>query len=313
MEHKYLEESLGKLWDKHKIDGLRDVILNRDDRLVLYAERTKQEAVLHIITGSFEIIGLEDKPSITMNELLSHFDFHSKYAEVAGKKEYHQSIYNEIHDCSKYANLSLPIITKKKRYWIRINIIPLKHHENISSVFITDVTKYLINEEEIFIKTHRDSLTGTFNKYTLDYHYGERYTKKNFHILYIDLDDFKHVNDNFGHEIGNEYLKKFGELLLSLENNYNRFYRNGGDEFVGLLFLEKEEVLRIANKILEGTKNISKSIPGISATASIGIIKAEQCDDVIRKADELLYYVKKNGKNHYRYQLESEFDQTYKK
>ena len=100
------------------------------------------------------------------------------------------------------------------------------------------------------------------------------------------------------------FLILFSQILKELESEYNRFYRLGGDEFVGLFFEDEKTVKHIAESIISKTKKIHSDKFHKTASVSIGIVKAVQAEDLIRKADEVLYKVKNAGKNHYLYEIE---------
>ena len=138
----------------------------------------------------------------------------------------------------------------------------------------------------------------------MDFHYGKRYLWKDFHVVYLDLDNFKVVNDTYGHRTGNEYLIMFSNVLKKYTSEYNHFYRIGGDEFVGLFFETEAFMKDLAKKLLMETHEIRLENISMKVTVSIGIVKATQSDDVIRKADDLLYRVKASGKNNYMYENE---------
>jgi len=114
----------------------------------------------------------------------------------------------------------------------------------------------------------------------------------------MDLDDFKTINDTYGHDVGNSYLEKFSNILRLFQTYNNSFYRLGGDEFVGLVFEEKEEVLKIANRIITKTNNIHLKGIDIKLGVSIGIHEAKsKNEDIVKIADQLMYRAKQSGKN----------------
>lgn len=83
-------------------------------------------------------------------------------------------------------------------------------------------------------KVYYDTLTGLLNREAL-FFYGEELIKNNkkFEILFLDLNNFKTVNDKFGHQVGDKYLKGFSDDLSNLCTNFNsNAYRISGDEFV---------------------------------------------------------------------------------
>jgi diguanylate cyclase (GGDEF)-like protein len=191
-------------------------------------------------------------------------------------------------------------------------ISPVQRSADLLSIFITDVTQTMLSEEQNFDRSHRDSLTGLFSKYTLDYHYGMRYRKPGFHAVYLDLDDFKTLNDQYGHFEGDAFLRAFAGILKSHQSDDSLFYRLGGDEFIGMIFGTEEELRRMAEDILARTRRIRLNQASRVPSVSIGIVCSEQGDDVIRKADHVMYEVKNSGKNGYRYCLESEIAQSEK-
>lgn len=305
MKKSYYNNSANRLRQEYDIDVVNDVLLIRENRVILYAETSNYDNIkMFVISGNLSSFGLPDKESIQLTEILDCFDLNNKYGEVSGKEEYRKDIVGQISDFSKESNVTFPIISGEKRTWIRLNTLPLKNNKNLNAFFITDVTQYLIHEEKIFEKTHKDSLTKLFNRYTLDYHYGERYHNENFHVMYLDLDDFKVINDTEGHNLGNDYLKEFANLLLRYSNGKSLFYRIGGDEFVGLIFDSTDNVIEIAKNILSETTKIEVKGSTKILSTSIGVVKATKAENLIKKADELLYEAKQKGKNMYIFSVE---------
>ncbi|MFH5881060.1 GGDEF domain-containing protein [Liberiplasma polymorphum] len=294
-----------KLLKEYNLDLISDVVLSPKNQIILFSDvKDRKNIKLELISGSLEIIGLDAASELCLNDLLATFDYNNSYALVSGEIEYFKAVKDEILEFDSEPNVTFPIITKKGKHWIRFTVIPLVNHPNLITVFITDVSKYLIEDESLFHKTHHDSLTNLFNKYTLDYHYGERYQFDNFHVLFLDLDNFKEVNDVMGHQIGDRYLKDFSDILKQYESNYSRFYRIGGDEFVGLFFQETKNILSITNEILVKTNELSIKYKTTKLSVSIGVVKADSRDDVIRKADKLLYKAKELGKNQFVFEEE---------
>lgn len=307
MLNKYFKNAQKVLKEEHNIDVLNDILMARDSRIILYGDITGKDPLLHVVGGDLQYLGFEDKESIYLSEIFNTLYLESAYAEVSGKQEYKDTIQKDLFDFNGESNITFPILTKQEVKWIRVNMLPIESNPKIKAFIFNNVTKYRVSEEDVFEKTHKDSLTKLFNKYTLDYHYGERYHFDNFHVLYLDLDDFKKINDKCGHNVGNEFLVEFARILKLHEDNYNRFYRIGGDEFVGFLFKNKKEVIEIANDIIMKIYKFKHPECKHSTSVSIGIVKSVEGIDVIRKADKVLYEVKEHGKNHFKYKTEDEF------
>lgn len=120
-------------------------------------------------------------------------------------------------------------------------------------------------------------------------------------LCYIDLDNFKMVNDNFGHQAGNKLLKKIATLIKSNLRITDIVARLGGDEFIVLLpQTELGQSIGIMKKINDIVIDKIKSYK-LTITMSIGIANfikiPSSVDDMIQRADNLMYSAKKEGKN----------------
>lgn len=155
-----------------------------------------------------------------------------------------------------------------------------------------------------------DSLTGLANralfleKLSSLYDEWKRY-KRNFALLYVDMDHFKRVNDNFGHEAGDILLKAFAQTLKDQLRSTDLAARIGGDEFAVLLRdISDEKAHHVAYKL---TCALQFDLPWekgkLEASASIGMTtimdRAESYETLMREADFALYRAKKNGRAQY--------------
>lgn len=120
-----------------------------------------------------------------------------------------------------------------------------------------------------------------------------------FAILFIDLDDFKAINDRFGHDHGDIVLIRVADALRSVLREEDVAGRLGGDEFVACLSASQSEMLEIATRISERiVEKIWKLGDGIGASVGISICETD-LELAIRQADEAMYEAKKLGKNHF--------------
>ena len=160
--------------------------------------------------------------------------------------------------------------------------------------------------------TVRDSLTGARNRFALRRDY-DSYIDKDIHLLMFDIDDFKKINDGYGHAIGDYLLKKTSDALV---NNFGKesVYRYGGDEFLVITdrYNEKEYKKVLANLTNE-LNIISLEDQQLPVHYSAGYVygKLSLQEDLrlmLRQADELLYEAKGNGKNTF---IGKEYDREY--
>jgi diguanylate cyclase (GGDEF)-like protein len=120
----------------------------------------------------------------------------------------------------------------------------------------------------------------------------------------IDLDGFKAVNDEYGHQVGDELLQLAAGTVASQLRTADVAARFGGDEFVALLPQSDAESARVlAERILEKfAQEMAVRHPNIQTTMSIGIASLTSLQEntpqaLVRKADSLLYLAKKGGRN----------------
>jgi diguanylate cyclase (GGDEF)-like protein len=123
-------------------------------------------------------------------------------------------------------------------------------------------------------------------------------------LIYIDLDNFKHINDNLGHHSGDLILKLFSQLVNTLIEECGELARLGGDEFAILIheFKNIEQIEEICNKIHEYLENPFEIIENqIYITASLGITvfpdDSSDADELLKFCDFAMYKSKHKGKN----------------
>lgn len=162
--------------------------------------------------------------------------------------------------------------------------------------------------------SEKDPATGIYNKKaitnkiktTLEFsEKSEDESGRGSYLLILDIDDFKQVNDNYGHYFGDEVIKEFADALSHNIGSRGMVGRIGGDEFLALVQDVTEEELRIIIKSMRnGLKdNLSKRQPGYMFSTSIGISKfikdGLDYDTLFKIADGALYIAKEKGKDRY--------------
>jgi two-component system, sensor histidine kinase ChiS len=122
-------------------------------------------------------------------------------------------------------------------------------------------------------------------------------------VIMMDIDNFKKINDNYGHGVGDQTLKKLGEVLRTLSNKSTILGRFGGEEFI-VAGKSGDQVLRLAEKIRKTVETIEIQVDSylsIHFTVSIGVSFRLKSDkdiyDIIKRADVNLYKAKNSGKN----------------
>lgn len=148
-----------------------------------------------------------------------------------------------------------------------------------------------------------DPLTNIGNRLAMNHYFETQlYDKKTLYTLLVDLDYFKNINDQFGHEVGDKVLIEVANILQS-QLTEGRAFRIGGEEFA--LFITTTSALK-ANEIAQSIKKVIADTPinisdkEIRLTASIGAVhytQGQTLAQAIKAADEQLYQAKHNGRN----------------
>jgi diguanylate cyclase (GGDEF)-like protein/PAS domain S-box-containing protein len=167
-----------------------------------------------------------------------------------------------------------------------------------------------------------DKLTGLSNRAFLLKHFKQvvaqaKRNRKQFAVLFLDLDRFKAINDTLGHHFGDEVLKEVARRLQACVRKDDFVARLGGDEFVILLTESRkpgssnsESALKIAQKILKSIKQ-PFSVDGheIKIGTSIGVSvypeNGHSLETLLQNADAAMYYAKEQGRNNFQFYSES--------
>lgn len=187
-----------------------------------------------------------------------------------------------------------------------------------------DITDKKLYQKKIENQANNDFLTGLYNRMRCEQDLGRYIAKAQAvncegALLYIDLDDFKHINDGLGHQYGDVLLKAISHSLQRIEGIENSCYRMGGDEFIVIIseavYPQMERILRDIDSIfskpwfLKGEDYYCTMSMGISCFPSDG----NSVDDLIRKADMALMTAKRRGKNGVEYYNDKDQASTYRR
>lgn len=183
-------------------------------------------------------------------------------------------------------------------------------------VVFQDITARREMEEELRQQTVTDHLTGLTNRNGFKIALQsalERAKRANDHValMFLDLDHFKRINDNLGHDAGDFLLRALATRLKEQVRSYDIVSRIGGDEFTVVLggLAEAEDAAMVARKILTGLRLpfALKDQMRVIVSASIGIATYPDCGDdidtLMRAADVAMYQAKRDGRNLYTFYM----------
>lgn len=211
--------------------------------------------------------------------------------------------------------LCIPLVVKGEAVGV-INITNKKNGELFNQddlefmEALSNQAAIAIDNAQLFELATKDGLTGLYIyrhfHYLLD---NEMKRAKRYNhpmsLLMLDIDNFKQINDNYGHLIGDEFLKQIGATILSNCRNIDMPGRYGGEEFAVILPETRPEgAVFMAERLRRNIQKVSvttKSGEKISTTVSIGIAgmpdHSDNPPELIDLADIALYHAKSNGKN----------------
>lgn len=223
----------------------------------------------------------------------------------------------EVFDILKKSGVDIPIIFLSGKSFINYKVEALSRgvDDYITKPFeikevIARVERSLGRSKQYKVKLNRDELTGVYNKaFFYDYLNNilekKEHLKQKYCVAFMDLDDFKYINDNYGHMVGDYALKDFSCFLKINLGENDTIFRFGGDEFIVLFenndveeSYEKMEQLREKlGKTIFKYKRVNESIKLNVSIGITGIVEYDNVEDILNRSDKCLYESKKLGKN----------------
>ncbi len=200
--------------------------------------------------------------------------------------------------------------------WVLIRTEALKDKDGkpvkVVGVMV-DIDRAKKSEQQLTEKASYDALTELYNRETIENQINNEISlsevrKSEMAVLFVDVDDFKHFNDNYSHAVGDEVLKFVAKTIKSEVENIGFAGRYGGDEFIVMVRnAESNNPATVAERIISKLSNgfdSQESDDHLAVSVSIGIalIKDDyntRVEYLIGKADDAMYSVKKSGKSNY--------------
>jgi diguanylate cyclase len=293
------------LIDDNEIDreAVKRTLRHHQDNIEITEASTAQDGIKNFETDDFDIVLLD--------YLLPDMDGEDVLTRIARHNDRHAAVIvvTGIYDDPKFEQFCIE--TGAQDVVIKTDL-SFKHLSRAMHHARTrHLLEYELQESQKKLKqlAESDNLTGLSNRYYFDKSLrsavsrAERYGAK-LALLFIDLDDFKIINDTYGHDIGDELLKNIAKILQSMMRAGDDVCRLGGDEFAILLhrFEDKTDLIHLSERILEKLRQpqkIQQNEFAISASIGIAVYPDSATDtiDLLKAADLAMYSAKKKGKN----------------
>lgn len=217
---------------------------------------------------------------------------------------------NYLNKQSTYRELCVP--EKSAWYSVKNIIVDWIDKRQVSMCIVEDITEKKKYKEDEQYHCNNDILTGLYNRMKCEKDLNEAIAdamknKEEGIVLFIDLDNFKMLNDGMGHQYGDKLLKQVSEGLKSINEIGNYCYRMGGDEFVIII---KPEYMYMSSEIIGKVYQMFRNPWKIEdteyyGTMSMGVVyypeDGTSVNELIKKADIAMYDAKNGGKNRIEY------------
>ena len=279
-------------------------ILDAQDNIIIV---TNKEEITNVNKKFLDFFGINDFNEFIKSKknifdfFKEEFGFISK--EQINKQESWIKYIKELHEIDRIVKIKDSLDEEKI---FAINVDYYENKEDYYVFSLTDITKLKEKSNLFEYQASHDKLTGLFNRNKFDEVYSKevkrskRYNNE-LSMIIFDIDDFKMVNDNYSHQIGDDVLKEIAKIIQNGVREQDINVRWGGEEFLILLpQTNLEGAVIFASKIRIAIKEHLFSNKDLRITASFGVsqLLSEDTETTfISRGDNLLYEAKKTGKD----------------
>ncbi|MDE6699156.1 MAG: GGDEF domain-containing protein [Lachnospiraceae bacterium] len=312
-DRRWRENTIQFCFDVAKI--IQNILLKRIDRNSLISSYTALKEILDNVGSGLFVIDKDTKKILFANntmKLMANDDMEGKFCNSFG-------YCGMKHNCEKCdvldkACIAFETYATENHSWydIKFNEISWVDGRKVSLCNIQNITEKKKIEKRIEFQANNDFLTGLYNRMSCENDM-EKYialaeeNDEHGYVMFLDLDNFKHINDGLGHQYGDMLLKMISLGLQQIKGIENSCYRMGGDEFVIIVVPSEKKRLPEILKEIKYLFNKPWDLNGTEyyCTMSMGIVSypddGHDVNELIKKADIAMYSAKKAGKNRIEY------------
>ncbi len=293
------------------IDLLRKMRLDVESQLIQLSKAIEVSGDSVVITDKEGII-LYTNPSFEVQTGFTKDESYSKKPSIvkSGRHSitFYQNLWETILRGETFRSYMVNKTKNGELYHEYKAIAAIKNHKGEITSFVStgkDVTEHMLLEKKFEQLASIDKLTGIANRMKFDeiLHYSidraKRY-KVSLSIILFDIDDFKHVNDSYGHILGDNVLKEVAHIGNENIRKSDLIARWGGEEFMILQpDIPVDEAPILAERLRKAIENHTFGEVG-KVTVSLGVtnfLATDNADTFLKRVDEALYAAKSSGKN----------------
>lgn len=303
----FFELKQDRTWKIGEIQFVKDTIRVLQN---IMEKRIQQNSIASSYASLEEILENVGCAVLVCNEDDAKLQFCNQQTNTMFPKgEASERFFKEIYDVMRHEKVS-EIYERGREKWYEVHRKQIRWVDGQSKYLfsIFDITVKKEYQHKIEQQAYTDFLTGLYNRLCCERDLARTVDDAKNHnengaLLYLDLDDFKHINDGLGHQYGDILLKNISDSFKKVEGIEHTCYRMGGDEFV--IIVPPNRFYRF-DQIVDDIKAIFAKPWFLKdgdyyCTMSMGIVtfpdEGESVADLIRKADIAMYEAKKSGKN----------------
>lgn len=304
------ERTKEKQWEIEEIKFLNEgmkilqsILTKRMQKNFLAGSYASMETILDNVGCSIYVRDMQTRELLFANRSLrNHF------AKEIRENTLYRLFGEEMDKGSRRGNCEVYHAERERWYDLYYTNIVWMDGKEVALFAVYDITEKKVYQRKIEQQAYTDFLTGLYNRLCCERDLARQIDRAKKEksvgaLLYLDLDDFKHINDGLGHQYGDVLLKAISHSLQRVNEIENTCYRMGGDEFVIII---PPESYHKFEKIISGIKEIFAKPwflrdADYYCTMSMGVVtfpdEGESVHELIKKADIAMYEAKKRGKN----------------
>lgn len=307
------EKVNNQMKEKFGIDILTDWVTHDvSDIVFCFDWSQKENAEIIFLRGEYQSLNLFVQPNFKIRDLFNRLEKDNPISEVYGKDRYVENIMKDLDVLDKIDELYLPIRDKNEIVWLCISLKSLTQKNNINELIsgkINWVSKNTPRAILYYQNRYKDNATNLFTKTTLKLHLSRTLESDHSYGLFFDIDNFKRINDIFGHQAGDDFLEQFSSKLIGDYEDNVIYYRIGGDEFFVYIQNCTEEIAyRKALDIIYTIETLNPQGQQAEVSASVGIVPIIgnnfDFEALLDLADRTMYFSKRKGKGNISYARE---------
>jgi len=289
---------------------------NNTSRKKLFFEDDRFQVFNDVVPAGILVVRIDDGRVVFSNKYLSemlgadaHSLFGGSWEKLFLNSETRQQLLVKFSELGEVRNYEIPLRGENNSIvWGLASMaeVPFESDDLLLFTFV-NITQLKNAEDKIRYMANYDTLTGLASRHLIEDRLQNAISRakratKQMAVLFIDLDDFKQVNDTYGHEAGDDVLKVVADRILEIVRETDTVGRMGGDEFILIGdCLNRKQANQIAQRIVKSLAapiTCDSGVANIGASVGIALYpdNGNTPDALVKMADEAMYRIKKSGK-----------------